>query len=111
MTASVKLWVALGRVPFCAVMVMGYEPARVAVPETVAVPLPLSMKVTPVGSAPLSFNAGVGEPLVVTVNAPAAPAVNVALLALVIAGGPTTVSVKLCVAFGLVPLAAVMVSG
>jgi hypothetical protein len=61
-----------------------------------AVPLPLSMKATPDGSAPLSLNAGVGVPVVVTVNDPAVPAVKVALLALVMAGAPLA-TVKLCV--------------
>ena len=47
------------------------------VPERVAVPLPLSTKVTPVGSAPVSLSAEVGNPVVVTVNVPAVPVVNV----------------------------------
>jgi hypothetical protein len=48
---------------------------------------------------------------VVTVNEPAAPTVKSALLALVIAGGVFTVSVKLCVALGGMPLFAVMTIG
>ena len=41
------------------------------VPARVAVPSPLSTKVTPAGSAPVSVSAGVGNPVVVTVNVPA----------------------------------------
>ncbi len=41
---------------------------------------------TPLGSAPLSLKNGVGEPVVVTVNAPAVPTVNVVLPALVMVG-------------------------
>ena len=51
-----------------------------------AVPLPLSVNVTPVGSAPVRVRVGLGVPVVVTVNDPAVPIVNVVLLALVIAG-------------------------
>jgi hypothetical protein len=45
----------------------------------------------------------------VTVNDPAVPTVNVVLLALVIAGAWFTVSVKVCVALGPTPFAAVKV--
>src|ERR1043165_1966453 len=99
------------------------------VPESVAVPSLLSTSVTPPGSAPGSVIAGIGNPavgtppgsapvsviaeigtpVVVTLNVPAVPTVNVALFALVIAGGWLTVSVKLCVAFGVTPLFAVIV--
>ena len=43
-------------------------------PEIVAVPSPLSTKCRPAGSAPISVSFAVGEPLVVTVKLPAAPA-------------------------------------
>ncbi len=56
------------------------------VPARVAVPSPSSTKVTPVGSAPVSVSAEVGTPVVVTVNVPAVPVVNVVVAALVIAG-------------------------
>ena len=56
------------------------------VPASVAVPSPLSTKVTPAGSAPVSLSAEVGNPVVVTVNVPDVPVVNVVLSALVIAG-------------------------
>ena len=41
------------------------------------------------------MSAGVGQPVVVTVNVPAVPTVNVVEAALVIAGAWSTVSVKL----------------
>src|ERR1043165_5905866 len=81
------------------------------VPASVAVPLLLLSNVTPPGSAPVSLmiiDAPVGKPVVVTLNVPAVPTVNVTLFALVMAGGWVTTSVKLCVAFGVTPLFAVM---
>ena len=56
------------------------------VPEIVAVPSSLSVKVTPEGSAPVWVKDAAGVPVVVTVNDPALPVVKVALSALVIAG-------------------------
>ncbi len=53
----------------------------------------------------------VGKPEAVTVNVPALPTANVVLLALVMAGARFTVSVKLWVALGRIPLLAVMVIG
>jgi hypothetical protein len=44
----------------------------------------LSVKVTPAGSVPVSVSAGAGLPVVVTLNVPAMPKVNVALPVLVI---------------------------
>ena len=74
-------------------------------------PSPLSTKVTPVGSAALG-SAGVGNPVVVTVNVPNVPGERRAA-ALVIVGtwAVATVSMKLWVASGTTPLAAVIVSG
>jgi hypothetical protein len=82
-----------------AVIVIGYEPAVpvAGVPAIVAVPLPLSLKVTGLGNEPDSLRAGVGEPVVVTVKLPAAPTEKVVLLALVILGAvppAATVRVK-----------------
>jgi hypothetical protein len=54
----------------------------------------LSTNVIPAGSAPDSARDGVGVPVVVTVNVPAALTVNAALLALVIAGAWLTVMVS-----------------
>lgn|SRR5215472_17838 len=85
--------------PLLAVKVIEYAlPVPTAgVPESVPVPFPLSLKVTPLGSAPVSVSDGVGVPVVVTENVPAVPTVNVLLLALVITGaafGLLTVSAK-----------------
>ena len=65
-------------------------------PAIVAVPSPLSVKVTPAGSAPVSvIVVAAGKPgVVVTVNVPACPTVKVAWLALVIDGAAFTVSVN-----------------
>lgn len=71
-----------------------------------AVPLPLLVKVTPEGSAPLSVKAGVGYPVVVTEKDPAAPTVNVLLEALVMEGAWSTVSVNDWAALVPMPLAA-----
>ncbi len=49
-------------------------------------PFPLSTNVTPLGSVPVLVNAGVGDPVVVTVKLPAVPTANVVVFALVIAG-------------------------
>lgn len=54
--------------------------------------MPLSTKFTPVGRAPVFVSPANGFPVVVTVNVPFVPTVNVALLALVIAGGTCTVT-------------------
>ncbi len=56
------------------------------VPLSVAVPLPLSTKVTPEGRAPDSESAGFGKPEVVTVKDEAPPTVEEVAFALVIAG-------------------------
>ena len=84
------------------------------VPAKVAVPFPLSTKVTPEGSAPVSVIAAVGLPVVITENDPCVPTVKAVELALVMAGAvgaALTVSVKLWVALGLTPLFAVIVIG
>src|SRR5258708_23610985 len=88
---------------------MANVPVAVAVPLSVPVPLPLLRNVTPAGKAPLSVMLGVGDPLVVTVNVPAAPTWNVTAFALVNAGALFTVSGKFCGAFGLTPFCAVNV--
>jgi hypothetical protein len=110
-TFSVKDCVAFGVTPLLAVIVMGEDPVDVAVPEIVAVPLPLSWKVTVPGKLPTSVSTGTGAPVVVTENVPLAPAVNVTLLALVIVGANTWTAwiVKDCVAFGVTPLVALIV--
>ena len=73
-------------------------------------PFPLSVNVTPLGNVPVLLTLEAGKPVVVTVKLPAVPAVKVVLAELPMAGAWSTVSVKLCVAFGLVPLVAVILS-
>ena len=85
-TLNVKGCVAFGSVPLLAVIVIEELPVAAAVPEIVAVPFPLSVKFTPLGNDPVLLKAGVGLPVVVTVKVPAAPAVKVTLLALVMVG-------------------------
>jgi hypothetical protein len=82
-------WTASGAIPLEAVIVKWYVPAVPGggVPESVAVPFPLSVNVTPVGSvADPSLRDGAGEPVVVTVNVPDWPWAKVAPPALVICG-------------------------
>jgi len=105
----VKLCVPLGVTPLLAVMVMGNVPWAEAVPLSVAVPLPLSTNVTPVGSAPVSVRAGFGKPVVVTVKVPGALTEKEVAFALVIAGAWSTVSVKVCIASLPDPLCALTV--
>ncbi len=87
----------------------------VGVPASVAVPSPLSVKVTPAGSAPvLVIVVAAGKPaVVVTVKLPALPLAKVAWSALVMTGealAGCTVRVKDCCRLP-APLVAVMVSG
>src|SRR5258708_35355203 len=56
---------------------MANVPDAVGVPLSVPVPLPLLRNVTPGGKVPLSVMLGVGDPLVFTLNVPAAPTWNV----------------------------------
>jgi hypothetical protein len=103
LTVSVKVCVADGVTPLVAVRHSVYVPLVPApgVPASVAVPLWLSVKVTPLGNAlteqPVKFalviDVTVGEPVVVTVKVPAAPRVNVVLLALVKLGAVPAVDV------------------
>ena len=77
--------------------------------------MPLSLKVTPEGRAGLlvADKAGVGLPVVVTVKVPACLTAKVVEPELVMSGATElglTVSVKLWVALGSTPLAAVMES-
>jgi hypothetical protein len=111
-TVKLKDWLAVP-LEFLAVNVRGYTPLAVApgVPASVAVPLALAVKVRPEGSVPVCDSVGVGEPVVVTVKLKALPPVATAELALVIASPLLTVRVKLWVALGLTPLAAVIVRG
>ena len=107
-TVSMKFWVAFDETPFEAVMVMGYVPPVPA--PGVPLSMPAEFKVTPLGSVPVSLKViVVGKPEAVTVNEPAVPVVKVVLAPLVIAGAWSIVNVKVCVAFGVTPFAAVKV--
>ena len=79
------------------------------VPEKVAVPLALAVKVTPVGSVPVRVSVGAGYPVVVTVKLKAVPTVALALAALVMAGAWLTVKAKGWVAGWPIPFVAVIV--
>ena len=61
-TVSVKLCVTGAPTPLVAVKVSGYEPPAPVpgVPDSVAVPLPLSANVTPAGSVPPTVIVGAG---------------------------------------------------
>ena len=99
-TVSKKLWVEFGETPFCAIMVMEYVPPVPAAGVPLITPVP-RLKVTPVGSGPVSLNVGFGDPVAVTMNDPAEPTVNVALFALDQTGwhwGWVHRECKLCVA-------------
>jgi hypothetical protein len=108
-TVSVKLWFAGLPTPLLAVKVIGKLPLDVGVPDKLAVPFPLSVKVTPAGSVPVSLRAGVGLPVVVTRKLPDTPLEKVVLDVEVMAGDWSTVRVNDCAAFGLIPLAALKV--
>src|SRR5579862_5216871 len=81
-----------------------------AVPERVAVPFPLSVKVTPKGKKPVSVKAGIGSPEVVTVNVPGEPTVKVVAGELVKLKALLTAKVKVWMAFVLLPLFAQIVN-
>jgi hypothetical protein len=111
-TVRVKLWVAGEPTPLVAVMVMGYVPPvpLAGVPARVAVPLPLSVKVTPVGSVPDSPSDAAGNPVAVTVKVPADPVVNVVEAADDTAGAWSIANVNVWVADEPAPLLATMVT-
>ncbi len=103
---------ASGATPLDAVNVRLNAPLAVGVPPRVPVPFPLSVNVTPVGSAPFSNRVGIGNPVAITMNVPAEPTLNVALFPVVIVGevaGRITVSTKFCIASVPTPLDAVNV--
>jgi hypothetical protein len=105
---SVKLCVAAVPTPFVAVNVRLYVPPVPAAGVPLNTPVD-ALKVTPFGNAPDSLSVDAGNPPAVIVKLPAVPTVNVALLALVIAGGWSMVSVKLWLACGATPFDAVKV--
>ena len=115
---SVNCCVAAVPTPFEALTQKVVVPAgELVVLAIVAVPLPLSVNVTPVGSVavfvhPAKFvfvKVAVGAPVVVTVKLPAVPVVKVVEVALLIVGAtPEIVNVNFWVALGVSPLAALM---
>jgi len=107
----VKCWVS-GLAPFLAVIVNLYVPAVFAagVPESAAVPFPLSVNVTLDGSLPVSDKLGMGTPVDVTVKAQRLPTVHVVWSALVIWGLWRTMRVKVWLAPGLTPFVAMILS-
>ena len=86
---SKKFCVSFGRTPFWTEKVIGKIPPMVGLPARTPVNV---LNVTPVGNAPVSVKVGAGKPLAVTVNVLDAPAVNVALSALVISGARLVVA-------------------
>ncbi len=100
---------ALGAVPFADVTTMGNDVVVVIVLGGVPLSTPVvAFKVAQVGR-PVALKVGAGVPVAVTVKLPNWVAVKVVVAALVMTGAWTTVSVKVCVAFGVAPLAAVKV--
>src|SRR2546427_13274433 len=93
---SVKLCEVLPEL-FVALKVIGYVPPVPAAGVPLRTPV-VVLNVTPVGSVPVSLNVGAGNPVAVTVNVPTVPTVNVVLLALVMAGARSTVSVEVWLA-------------
>lgn len=87
-TVRVNDWIAVVLSPLFASMANPYSPAVPAagVPPRVAVPFPLSVNATPLGSAPVSVRADVGLPIEVTVNEPGTCSVKFVLFDDVIAG-------------------------
>lgn len=110
-TVNAKFCVAALPTPFEAVNMSWNTPLAIGMPLRVPVPFRLSVKCTPLGSAPACMMVGAGYPVVVTINEFEPSSTKVVLFALVIVGDWLTVKVKLCVALGLTPLLAVKVIG
>lgn len=109
MTVNVKACVVVPAGTVVVAVIVNCEVPTAALFATwiVAVPFPLSTKVTRLGSAPTVSAAG-GVPTVVTVKD--APRLTLALLALVKAVVATT-RVRVCVAWAPIPLVAVIMMG
>jgi hypothetical protein len=110
-TVRTKDWLAFAPTPLLAVIVIGKVPPEVGVPERVAVPLPLSTKLTPIGSEPVSDTAAVGKPDVVTSKLLETPSAKVVPADDVTAGAWSTTRVKDWLPLGLTPFAALTVIG
>ncbi len=93
------MWLAAARL-LVAVTMMVYRPVlpRTGIPVIVAVPFPLPVKVSPVGSGPDSDMAGTGYPVAVMTRLMAAPALARMVLVFFSAGGRVMVRVKAWVA-------------
>jgi hypothetical protein len=111
LAVSVKVWVALGEMPLAAVILRLELPLDEMVPASVAVPLWLSVNVTPLGVVPDLVNVGTGKPVATNVNDPGDLVWKMVLAGLVIVGTWFTVRVNDWTAFGSVPFCAVIVSG
>jgi hypothetical protein len=85
---------------FVAVMVIIAACALFDVPWMVAVPFAPAVNVTPLGRAPDSVRVAVGRPVVVSVNIPGLPLVNVVFGALVKAGATAALMVRVNVWLG-----------
>ncbi|MDE3202704.1 MAG: hypothetical protein KGQ66_00610, partial [Acidobacteriota bacterium] len=92
-TVSVNVSMASDGTPLVASRLIGQLPAEpvAGVPAIVAVPSPLSVKVTPGGRAPVSVLKACPLPVVVTVKDPGEPTVKVADEGLVKLGGKSGV--------------------
>src|SRR5262249_5690764 len=112
-TCSVKLCTAGEWMPLSAVIVSGYVPAvpALGVPESVAVPSPLSTKFTPSGNAPSCVIVGAGRPVVVIGKGNASASVADVWSAWVMTGAPCRVSTKFCDAGASTPFVAKIVIG
>ena len=93
-TVKVKDCVAFGLTPFDALMVKVKDPPAVGSPDKVAVPSPLSTKLTPPGKVPVSESDDVGKADVLTVKLFDEPSTKEVELAEVMAGAWSTVRVK-----------------
>src|ERR1700712_5439620 len=94
-TIRVKAWLVPVPGPLLAVMVRSNSPLVEGVPAMVAVPSPLSVKLTPEGRLPVLVSVS-ALGLVVTVKVPAVPLTKVVWSALVIVDGLFTLSAKDC---------------
>ena len=108
-----KVWVASGLIPLLAVMVRVVVPVAVGVPESRAVPLPLSVKVSPAGSVPVSVISGSAIRSVVMATAPAWFRVKSATDPLVMVGAAAALTVMVRASVAVLPeeLVAEMVTG
>jgi hypothetical protein len=96
LTVKVKIWNAEPAL-LVASMMNSEVPLAVGVPEMVAVPFELAVKLSPFGRLPMRFNVAAGLPVVVTVKLKTLPTVAVADAELAKAGALLTPRVNVCV--------------